>query len=101
VGAFALLAAACFQIAIWRFGFAVMSVAFGISIALGIVLVIVHLANLKYVDAWPVLSRLSVVGWLGRSPWMASAGIAAVALAAYSWLVRVGVRVKTSSEAHL
>lgn len=101
VGAFALLVAACYQIAIWRFGFAVMSIAFGISIALGIVLVIVHLANLKYVEAWPVLSRLSVVGWLGSSPWITSAGIAAAALLLFSRLVRLGIRVKASSEAHL
>jgi hypothetical protein len=101
VSACALLVAACYQVAIWRFGFAVMSIAFGVSIALGLVLVIVHLVNLKYVEAWPVLSRLSVIDWLGGSPWISSVAIAALTLLVFSRLVRLGIRVKASSEAHL
>ncbi len=53
VVAVALLLAACYQIGIWRFGFSVMSVAIGVSVAAGLVLVIVHLASLKYNDSWP------------------------------------------------
>jgi len=101
VGAFALLVASCYQIGIWRFGFPVMSVAFGVSIAAGIVVLILHMASLKYNDFWPALSRLTVVRWLGGSPWISSAGIAAAALLVFSRLVRLGIRIKASSEAHL
>ena len=101
VGAFALLVASCYQIGVWRFGFPVMSVAFGVSIAAGIVLVIIHMASLKYNDFWPALSQLAVLRWLGGSPWISSAGIAAAALLVYFRLVRFGVRIKASSEAHL
>ena len=101
VGAVALLLVACYQIGIWRFGFPVMSVAFGVSIAAGLVLVIIHMASLKYSDYWPALSRLSVVRWLGSFPWISSAAIAGLALVAFSRLARLGVRVKASSEAHL
>ena len=101
VGAFALLVASCYQIGIWRFGFPVMSVAFGVSIAAGLVLVIIHMASLKYSDYWPALSRLTPVRWLGGAPWISSAAIAALALVVHSRLVRLGVRIKASSEAHL
>ena len=101
VGAAALLLAAGYQIGIWRFGLSVMSVVLGVSIAAGLVLVIVHMASLKYNDFWPALSRLTVVSWLGNSPWMSCAGIAAAALLVFSRLVRLGVRIKASSEAHL
>jgi hypothetical protein len=101
VVAVALLLAACYQIGIWRFGFSVMSVAIGVSVAAGLVLVIVHMASLKYNDSWPAVSRLSAVAWLGGSPWLSSAGIATIALVVFSRLLRLGVRIKVSSEAHL
>ncbi len=101
VGAFALLFASCYQIGIWRFGFPVMSVAFGVSIAAGLVLAIIHLASLKYDDNWPSLSQLTLVRWLGGSAWISSAAIAALALVVHRCLVGLGIRVKASSEAHL
>ena len=73
----------------------------GVSVAAGLALGIIHLANLKYVDDWPALSRLGVVEWLGRAPWISNAVLIAVALLAYRALMQVGVRVKASSEAHL
>ena len=97
----ALLLTACYQIGIWRFGMSVMFPVIGVSVAAGLVLCIFHVANLKYQDDWPALSRIGVVEWLGGAPWISSALIAALALAAYRALLQVGVRVKAASEAHL
>jgi hypothetical protein len=97
----ALLLTACYQIGIWRFGMSVMFPVVGVSVAAGLVLCIFHVANLKYQDDWPALSRIGVVEWLGGAPWISSALIAALALAAYRALLQVGVRVKAASEAHL
>ena len=99
--AFGLLVAAGYQIAIWRFGLSTMKPVLGVSVAAGIVLAILHLASLKNVDDWPALSQLGVVEWLGRAPWISNAVLIAVALLAFRALMRVGVRVKAASEAHL
>jgi hypothetical protein len=99
--AFALLVAAGYQIAVWRFGLSTMKPALGVSIAAGIVMAIIHLASLKKVDDWPALSRLGVVEWLGGAPWISIAILVALALLAYRALMQVGVRVKAASEAHL
>jgi hypothetical protein len=99
--AFGLLAAAGYQIAVWRFGLSTMKPVLGVSIAAGIVMAIIHLASLKNVDGWPALSQLGVVEWLGRAPWSSNAVLIAVALLAFRALMRVGIRVKASSEAHL
>jgi hypothetical protein len=78
-----------------------MSAVLGISVAAGLALVIIHMASLKYNDAWPALSQFGVVERLGRAPWISSAVLIALALLAYRALIRSGVRVKAASEAHL
>jgi hypothetical protein len=97
----ALLLAACYQIGIWRFGLSVMIPVIGVSVAAGLVLCFIHVANLKYHDDWPAFSRLGFVDWLGGAPWISIAVIAAPTLLAYRALMQVGVRVKATSEAHL
>ena len=101
VSASGLLAVSCCQIGVWRYGFSVMAVVLGVSIAAGLVLAIVHVANLKYIEGWPAFSRLALVDWLGGAPWMSSTAVAALALAAFHRLMRLGIRVKAASEAHL
>lgn len=96
-----LLIGAVVQLGIWRVGMAVMFPVIGVSAAAGLALVLAHVANLKYVDNWPALGRTAVVEWLGGSPWISSAVIFALALAAFRALMRLGVRVKAASEAHL
>jgi hypothetical protein len=98
---FGLLAAAAFQIAIWRHGVSWMKPIMIGAIIAGIVLVIIHLASLKNVDAWPALSEVGLVEWLGGAPWVSSAAVIVVALLAFRRLTRVGIRVKAASEAHL
>lgn len=101
VGAFALLLVAGCQIAIWRYGVPAMKPVLIASIVAGIALAIIHLASMKHVADWPVLSRLSFMQWLGGASWLWSALIAALALVAFRALLPAGVRVKTASEAHL
>jgi len=101
VWTFGLLAAGGYQIAIWRYGFPVMSAVLGVSIAAGLALVIIHLASLKYNDNWPAFSQSGVVEWFGRAPWISNAVLMALALLACRALMQVGIRVKAASEAHL
>jgi hypothetical protein len=96
-----LLAAAGFQIAIWRHGVSTMKPIMIGAVIAGIALVIVHLASLKNIDDWPALSQLGVVEWLSGAPWISSAALIALAMAAYRTLMLAGVRVKAASEAHL
>lgn len=98
---FGLLAAAGFQIGVWRFGFATMNTVLIATIVVGILAIVGHLASLRTVDGWPALSQSGVVRWLGRAPWISSAALIALALVAYRALMQVGVRVKAPSEAHL
>ncbi len=98
---FGLLAAAGFQIGIWRFGFAAMKPVLIVTIVVGILAIVGHLASLRTIDGWPVLSRLGVIEWLGGAPWISSAALIALASVAYRGLMAVGVRVKAESEAHL
>lgn len=98
---FGLLVAAGFQIAIWRYGISTMKPVLIASIIAGIAFAIIHLASLKNVDDWPALSRSVVVEWLGGAPWISNLILAALALLAFRALLRVGVRVKAASEAHL
>jgi len=101
LGAIGLLATAAGQIAIWRFGLSTTKPVLVASIVGGIVLAILHLASLKNVDAWPVLSEADPVAWLGGAPWISSAALMALTLLAFRALVRLGVRIKSASEAHL
>jgi hypothetical protein len=99
--AFGLLAAAGFQIAIWRYGVSTMKPIMIGAVIAGIGLVIEHLASLKNVDDWPAMSQLGVVEWLSGAPWISSAVLIGLAIAAYRTLMQAGVRVKAASEAHL
>ena len=101
VSVFALLAAAGYQIAVWRYGISTMKPVLIASIIAGIAFAIIHLASLKNVDDWPALSRSAVVEWLGGAPWISNAVLAALALLGFRALMRVGIRVKAASEAHL
>jgi hypothetical protein len=101
VSVFALLAAAGYQIAVWRYGISTMKPVLIASIIAGIAFAIIHLASLKNVDDWPALSRSAVVEWLGGAPWISNIVLAALALLAFRALLRAGVRVKAASEAHL
>jgi hypothetical protein len=98
---FGLIAVAGYQIGIWRLGFTSMKPVLLVTIIAGIALIIVHLASLKTVDDWPALSQFGVVEWLGGAPWISSAVLIAIGLLAFRALMRVGVRVKAASEAHL
>jgi hypothetical protein len=98
---FGLMSVAGYQIGVWQFGFTAMRPALLVTIVAGLLANIGHLASLKRVDDWPALSRLGVVEWLGRAPWISSAVLLVLALLAYRALMHVGVRVKASSEAHL
>jgi hypothetical protein len=101
VSVFALLAAAGYQIAVWRYGISTMKPFLIASIIAGIAFAIIHLASLKNVDDWPALSRSAVVEWLGGAPWISNVVLAALALLGFRALLRAGVRVKAASEAHL
>ena len=101
VGAVALVAAGWLQIGIWRHGFPAMKPVLVVFMAGGIVVILLHMAGLKQVEAWPVLSRLRLVEWLGGAPWVSSAALAAAALVAFHRTMTIGVRVKASSEACL
>jgi hypothetical protein len=101
VCALGLLVATGYQIAIWRYGVSRMKPILIASIIAGIAFAIIHLASLKNVDAWPALSEVGLVEWLGGAPWISSAALIAVALLAFRTLTRVGIRVKAASEAHL
>jgi len=98
---FGLLAAAAFQIAIWRHGVSRMKPIMIGAIIAGIALAILHLASLRFVQDWPAFSQVGLVEWLGGAPWISSAALIAIALVAFRALMRVGIRVKAASEAHL
>jgi hypothetical protein len=97
----ALILVGWLQVGIWRHGMPVMLRVTVGAIAGGIVLIILHMVCLKQVEAWPALSRIWLVQWLGGSPWVSSAVLAAAALAVFHRLMGRGVRMKTSSEACL
>ncbi len=96
-----LLIGAGVQIGIWRVGMAAMFPVIGVGVVAGLLLALVHMANLKHVDGWPALSQWGVVTWLGGAPWVSSAALVMLALLAFRGLLRLGVRVKAASEAHL
>jgi hypothetical protein len=101
LGATGLLVTSAAQIAIWRFGLSTMKPVLVGCIAGGIVLAVLHLASLKNIEGWPALSEVGPVAWLGGAPWISSALLVALALAAFRALMRFGIRVKAASEAHL
>jgi len=98
---FGLLAAAAFQIAIWRHGVSRMKPIMIGAIIAGIALAILHLASLRHVQDWPAFSQVGLVEWLGGAPWISIAMLVAIALLAFRAVTRFGIRVKAASEAHL
>jgi len=98
---FGLLAAAAFQIAIWRHGVSRMKPIMIGAIVAGIALAILHLVSLRNVHDWPAFSQVGLVDWLAGALWISSAALIAIALLAFRALMRVGIRVKAASEAHL
>jgi len=97
----ALLLAACCQIGIWRFGAPAVTPVVLTFMGAGFLLAVAHTFSLKYRANWPILTRLAVVRWLAESAWVSHVVLIALALLAFHGLMRIGVRVKTSSEAHL
>lgn len=89
------------QIAVWRFSLPAVRPVVIVAIAVSLVLLIGHTFALKRVDAWFAFSELRPVAWLGGAPWLSSTALVVLTLAAYTGLMRLGVRVKASSEAHL
>jgi hypothetical protein len=96
-----MLAVAGLQIAVWRFGLSAVRPPAIVALAVALVLLILHTFALKRVDAWFAFSELGPVEWLGGAPWLWIPVIAAITLLMFSRLVRIGVRVKAASEAHL
>jgi hypothetical protein len=98
---FALLLGACSQILIWRFGAPAMTPVIVAYMALTMVLAIVHTVTLKYRANWPILTQLAFVQWLADSLWVSHVVLVVLTLLAFHGLMRIGVRVKASSEACL
>jgi hypothetical protein len=97
----ALLFAACCQIGIWRFGAQTATPFVLAYMAATLVFAVAHTASLKYRANWPIFTQLAGVRWLADSMWLSHVVLIALALLAFHGLMRIGVRVKTSSEAHL
>lgn len=94
-----LLLGLCWQISIWRFGYAWPTGVAAVFIGLSVILALVHTVGLKRNPDWPLVTSLGSITWLAATPWVSNAAFAAVFLAAAYWLLRVGVRVKERSEA--
>jgi len=95
-----LLVVACYQIAIWRYGFP----PWPLSSACRSPRAWCSSSSTSRVSSTTTLAALSQSGaveWLARAPWISSAVLVALALVAYRGLMRLGVRVKAASEAHL
>ncbi len=99
-GASLLLVGTC-QVGVWFHGTRFMQVVLGISMALGVVLLLVHVFNLKQVSGWPALSQTAPVLWMGRAPVVSCGVIIGLTLLLYWRLMRVGVRIKAECEEHL
>jgi hypothetical protein len=96
-----MLVTGALQIAVWRFGISAVRPPVIVAIGISLALLIGHTFALKRVDAWFAFSELGPIAWLGGAPWLSNAVVVALALAAYARLLRLGARVKTTSEAHL
>lgn len=94
------LGASC-QIGIWRFGQSAMAGVIAGIMGVSLALAIVHTASLRRSPDWPVLTRLSAIEWLANAPWLSVVVLAGLCIAAFWGLMRIGVRVKATSEACL
>jgi hypothetical protein len=96
-----LVLGACTQVGIWRFGHSKTAGVVVVLLALNLTLAVVHTARLKRDPDWPVLVRLGAIDWMGGAPWTSVTLVAAVAFAAAYGLMRIGLKVKQSSEEYL
>jgi hypothetical protein len=98
---YGLVLGACCQIGIWRFGF---SATIGVAAAylgISIVVAIAHTVGLRRSAGWPVLAQLGGVQWLAGAPWLSVAALAGLSVLVFWGLMKLGIRVKASSEACL
>ena len=98
---YGLVLGACCQIGIWRFGLSVTTGVIAAFLGVSLVVTIVHTAGLRYRQDWPVLTRLAGLQWLAGAPWLSVVVLAGLSLAVFWGLMRLGIRVKASSEAYL
>lgn len=98
---YGLLLAGCCQLGIWRFGHSAASGVIAGWVGVSLALTILHTARLRHGNDWPVLTNLAAVEWLAGAPWLSVLGLAALFVVSFWWLMRLGVGVKTTSEACL
>ena len=98
---YALLLGACFQVGYWRFGASVVTPAGVVYMGLNLALAIIHTASLRFEPDWPVLAQSTPIRWLSDSLWLSHLVLVALALLVFYGLMRIGFRIKTSSEACL
>lgn len=101
VSVYGLLLGTFFQLLFWRFGASIGTGAGIVFMILSLVLTIVHTASLKSTPGWPVLTGTGAVEWLAGAPWLSVPVLGGLALLVFYGLLRLGVRVKASSEACL
>jgi hypothetical protein len=89
------------QVAVWRFGLPAVRTPAIVAIAVTIAVLIGHTLALMRVEQWFAFSELGPIAWMATVPWLSSAAVAVLALAAWHRIMQVGIRVKASSEAHL
>ncbi len=96
-----LLVGACLQMLVWRLGASIATGAGIVFMVLSLTLTIIHTASLNSAPDWPVLTSTAAVEWLAGAPWLSIPVLGGLALLAFYGLLRMGVRVKASSEACL
>jgi hypothetical protein len=99
---FSLLAAACWYIGIWLFGTTVMTIVVVTFMVVGTIgSIVLRFGPAGSPAAWAMIHELVLVRLLAASPWFVYVLLAVVALLAYYALMRLAVRVKRTSEAHI
>lgn len=98
---YGLVLGACCQVGIWRFGLSVTTGVIAVFLGVSLVVTIVHTAGLRYKHDWPVLTRLAGLQWLAGAPWLSVVVLVGLSVAVFWGLMRLGIRVKASSEACL
>jgi hypothetical protein len=98
---YALLLGACFQVGYWRFGASVVTPVGVVYMGLNLALAIIHNASFRFESDWPILAQSAAIRWLSDSLWLSHLVLVALALLAFYGLMRIGFRIKTSSEACL
>lgn len=98
---YALLLGACFQVGYWRFGASVVTPVGVVYMGLNLALAIIHTASFRFEPDGPVLAQSAPIRWLSDSLWLSHLVLFALALLVFHGLMRIGFRIKTSSEACL